>query len=146
MITTAVRTSDLSKCVFRCKENVVCGHCGNKFNAKHYISECQDSLYLRRALASTIPAETLIHGTEEERERATLKCIANNEEFLSKTIKDYPIKAKCPEGHPILKNYGWQRFSNPFGKQQPSKNHSKSPQLELSEANPSGTNDVTKTK
>ena len=62
---------------------------------------------------------------------------------MSKIIKDYPIKAKCPEGHPVLKNYGWQRFSNPLGKKLLSKNDQSDP---TKEANRSRMNDVAKTK
>ena len=50
VIATALRTSDLSRCVFRCREPVICESCGGNFSAKHYMFECQDSPQLRRAL------------------------------------------------------------------------------------------------
>ena len=80
------------------------------------MSECQDSAHLQRALYSSIPAPTLMYGTEEEKEREALKQIGNNTHELVNTLKHYPIKAKCPEGHPVVKKYGWMRCTNPFGK------------------------------
>ena len=116
VITTALRASDLSKWVFRCKEPVTCGHCSKIFSAGHYMSECQDSAHLQRALYSSIPTPTLMYGTEEEKEREALKQIGNNTHELVNTLKHYPIKAKCPEGHPVVKKYGWMRCTNPFSK------------------------------
>ena len=80
------------------------------------MSECQDAARLKRATDSSVPADTLMYGTEEEVERATLKHICKNTNDLTNTLKHYPIKAKCPEGHPVTKKYGWMRCTNPFGK------------------------------
>ena len=115
-IATVLRTSDLSKCVFRCKEQAICGHCGGNFSAKHYMFECQDSPQLKRALEGNIPTETLMHGPAKEIERAALRNIFTDQTNIAKVVKHYPIKAECPEGHPVTKNYGWARYTNPYGR------------------------------
>ena len=119
VISTALRSNELSQCVFRCKEPVICGHCGNKFSASHYMSECQDSPRLRRALEGSIPADILMHGSQTDKERAALRGIFTNQKNISKAINHYPIKAQCPEGHPTIKNYGNMWFTSPYGKELP---------------------------
>ena len=76
--------------------------------------ECQDAPLLTKALESNIASETLMHGSPNEREKAVLGNIFNNESNMSRIISHFLVQAKRPEGHPVLKNYGWARYTNPF--------------------------------
>ena len=80
------------------------------------MSECQDAPRLRRALESAIPLDILIQGDQADIERSALKELPRNQKEIAKVIKHYPIKAKCPEGHPTIKNYGNMWFTSNYSK------------------------------
>ena len=116
VLTTNLRLGTLSECLFRCKKGPVCEYCGRAFSASHYLQECPNSFNMKQALNNATPMEILCKGDSEEIQTIGLRHAHMFSKEIGKAAQNYPLAAKCPEGHPVIKNHGKRWIDCPFTK------------------------------
>ena len=65
---------------------------------------------------SATPLETLCNGNSEEIQTIALRNAHMFTKEIGKAASNYPLAAKCPEEHPVVKNHGKRWIECPFEK------------------------------